>query len=291
MKKGTLTFIVPHSVSRVDGYKYIRQYINDNAVLWQIVDEYDQFNNVTLEMVTLFCSKNIKRLEYIKSLSNRENKIYQLPTNIYDVCGYYPIYYDKIYEKISQYCTNKINGYRGFSGLKKDESSNILYIGGKNIKEYQIDLGYKENYISEPNIRKLKSEEIVITQFGASLRGTTINTNKIIPSDGCVIITHNDSLLPKFVLALINSQTIKYFFDRYIVNNAGLTIHLDGHYLSKIPIPQISQNAQQPFINTVNQILTAKQNNQPTTALEAQIDNMVYRLYNLSADEIKIIEN
>ncbi len=48
-------------------------------------------------------------------------------------------------------------------------------------------------------------------------------------------------IIPKFTLALINSSTIKYFFDRYIVNNAGLTVHLDGHYLKK-SLFQISQN-------------------------------------------------
>ena len=85
-------------------------------------------------------------------------------------------------------------------------------------------------------------------------------------------------------------MTIKYFFDRYIVNNAGLTVHLDGHYLKKIPIPEISKTAQKPFIDLVDKILTKKQNGKDTADLEAKIDKMVYQLYHLTADEIKIIE-
>lgn len=88
---------------------------------------------------------------------------------------------------------------------------------------------------------------------------------------------------------MINSLAVRYFFDRYIVNSAGLTIHLDGHYLKKIPIPKIPQSAQQPFIKLVDEIIQAKQNNQPTD-LEEKIDKMVYQLYNLSQEEIKIIE-
>ena len=59
---------------------------------------------------------------------------------------------------------------------------------------------------------------------------------------------------------------------------------------------------QQPFITLVNQILAAKQ--QPpsspfskgelsaadTSALERQIDKMVYELYNLIPEEIEIVE-
>jgi hypothetical protein len=254
--KGTLTFIVPHSVSRVDGYKYIRKHINDNSVLWQIVDEYDQFNNVTLEMVTLFCSKNIEKPKHIKSLSNRENKTYQIPNDIYDLSGYYPIYYDDIYKKMNQNSTGKIGGFRGFE-LDGNENGNVLYIGGKNVKSYNVEMGHKESFMHKPSTN-LEKEEIVIAQFGASPRGAIIDTDKIIPSGGCVIIRHDNDLLLKFVLALINSLAIKYFFDRYIVNNAGLTVHLDGHYLKKIPIPKISTSDQQPFIKLVDKILQAK---------------------------------
>jgi hypothetical protein len=286
--KGTLTFIVPHSISRVDGYKYIRKHINDNSTLWQVVDEYDQFNNVTLEMVTLFCSKGITKPAYIKSLSNRENKIYRMPNDIYDMSGYYPIYYDDIYKKMIQNTVGKVGGFRGLD-LPKEENGSVLCVGGKNVKPYNIEMGHKEYFISKQD-RGLKKEEIIITQFGASPRGVIIDTDKIIPSSGCVVIKHANELLPKFVLALINSLAVKYFFDRYIVNNAGLTVHLDGHYLKKIPIPKISKTEQQPFINLVEKILKDKQNGKDTAALENQIDTMVYQLYDLTADEINIIE-
>ena len=288
---GSLAFIVPHSVSRVDGYRYIRKYINENTQLWQIVDEYDQFNNVTLEMVSLFCSKNTTKQKYIKSRSNRENKVFQVPNNIYDMTGYYPIYYDDMYKKITQNPVGKVGGFRGFE-IDEDVDGRLLYIGGKNVKSYKIETGHKEYFISDlakNNLAKnLKKEEIVITQFGASPRGTIINTDKIVPSGGCVVITHIDDLLPKFVLALINSSVVKYFFDRYIVNNAGLTVHLDGHYLNKIPIPDITTPEQKPFVALVDKIL--KENNEDTTDLKIQLNNMIQKLYHLTNEESIVIE-
>lgn len=89
---------------------------------------------------------------------------------------------------------------------------------------------------------------------------------------------------------MINSLAVRYFFDRYIVNSAGLTIHLDGHYLKKIPIPKIPQSAQQPFIALVDKIIQAKKDGTDTQTLETKIDKLVYKLYNLTVDEIKIIE-
>ncbi len=50
---------------------------------------------------------------------------------------------------------------------------------------------------------------------------------------------------------------------------------------------------QQPFITLVDQILAAKKKdpNADTSALEHQIDKMVYKLYGLTDDEIAIVHN
>ncbi|SMN01105.1 putative type IIS restriction/modification enzyme [uncultured Candidatus Thioglobus sp.] len=96
----------------------------------------------------------------------------------------------------------------------------------------------------------------------------------------------------KFLVALLHSQLITYTFKMFY---AGGGLGEKGYrykkvFLEQLPIPQISATEQQPFIDLVDKILTAKKDDKDTTALEAQIDKMVYRLYNLSPAEIKIIE-
>ena len=291
---GTLAFIVPHSVSRVDGYKYIREYIHVNAPLWEIVDQCSQFEKVTLEMVSLFCGKDAKP-EFIKSLSNRNQEERVLPCDIYKRTGYYPIYYDELYKKISSHLAGKIGGRRGCNSNGVHPGDGPLFIGGKNAQKYYVELGHRA-FNMAPHaeiIKKLNRKEIIITQFGASLRGTVIDTEKFIPSGGCVIIEHEQQLMPMFVLALINSRLVGYFFDRYIVNHAKLTVHLDGHYLRKIPVPVATKTEQRPFVALAEKITAAKAANPTadTREMEAEIDEMVYALYDLPPDEIAIIES
>jgi hypothetical protein len=61
---------------------------------------------------------------------------------------------------------------------------------------------------------------------------------------------------------------------------------------SKIPCPDISIINQNPFITIVDKILPAKEKNPEvdTSPLEKQLDEMVYKLYELTEEGIKIIE-
>ncbi|MBV5301570.1 MAG: hypothetical protein J0649_07310 [Methylococcales bacterium] len=47
---------------------------------------------------------------------------------------------------------------------------------------------------------------------------------------------------------------------------------------------------QQPFIELVDKILVDKKEGQDTSALELEIDGLVYGLYGLSDEEILIVE-
>jgi hypothetical protein len=60
----------------------------------------------------------------------------------------------------------------------------------------------------------------------------------------------------------------------------------------KLPIPKISSSEQQNLIKFINQILSLKKSNPQadTSALEAEIDRMAYKLYGLTKEEIAIVE-
>ncbi len=96
----------------------------------------------------------------------------------------------------------------------------------------------------------------------------------------------------KFLTGLLSSKTITYIYKQFcggvILGNKGY--QYNKHSLQQLPIPKISKPEQQPFIDLVDKILTTKQQGQDTSTLEAQIDKMVYKLYDLTEDEIKIIE-
>jgi adenine-specific DNA-methyltransferase len=69
----------------------------------------------------------------------------------------------------------------------------------------------------------------------------------------------------------------------------GDNYQIDKEPILNIPIKTLEKT--KPFEILVDEILQAKNNGKDTTALETKIDDLVYKLYNLTADEIKIIES
>lgn len=69
-------------------------------------------------------------------------------------------------------------------------------------------------------------------------------------------------------------------------------IHIKPRYSPSLPIKEISLEQQQAYISLSTQILTAKKANPNTdiSALEKEIDRLVYDLYGLTEEEIKIVE-
>ncbi len=55
-------------------------------------------------------------------------------------------------------------------------------------------------------------------------------------------------------------------------------------------IPRISPKAQEPFIKLVDEILEKKKLSEETQELEDRIDKKVYELYELTSEEIAIVE-
>jgi hypothetical protein len=69
-------------------------------------------------------------------------------------------------------------------------------------------------------------------------------------------------------------------------------INFTKDMIRDIPIPQISTKQQKSLVKLVDQILKLKSHDPKadTKALENQIDQMVYQLYDLSDDEIAVME-
>lgn len=300
---GTLSFIIPHSIVRAKGYEYIRKYIFDTGrIPYHIVDEGDAFTNVTLEMVSIF----ITNRDYNRSIifkSKKDNQVRTMPYKYY-IKNYKPyLYWDKITEKVIKYEKNKLWGFRG---LPEDSKGDIILLSGKSTKKYYIEnIDLLTTSIPKINSffikeKKLDKEEIVITQFGVLYpRGTIINTTKYCASGGNVVVKHNKDLNKFFVLGLLNSSLISYFFYRNILNCANLTIHLDGHYLKEIPIPSVQEEQQNKIAEKVSKILSiTKQDNyieniniqNRVREYEEKINVMIYKLYELTYEEVLIID-
>jgi adenine-specific DNA-methyltransferase len=94
----------------------------------------------------------------------------------------------------------------------------------------------------------------------------------------------------KYLLAFLNSKLSKWYFERISTTTGMGTNRWKKFKLELLPIAQTDD--ENPFIDLVDKILTCKASNPKanTAELEAQIDTMVYKLYDLSEEEIMIVE-
>ena len=102
------------------------------------------------------------------------------------------------------------------------------------------------------------------------------------------IMTGNST---KYLCAILNSRVVYWFLSQVAPTSGMGTLRWKKVYIETILVPLLDKAKQQPFIALVDKILTAKQQAQDTRTLETQIDQMVYQLYDLTDDEIGIIEN
>jgi adenine-specific DNA-methyltransferase len=103
---------------------------------------------------------------------------------------------------------------------------------------------------------------------------------------------NNDDLSINFVLAILNSLVSKFFIQSRASLKAGGYYSYSSNVLNQVPINNISLPEQQPFIDLVDKIIGSKEQNPSadTSLLESQIDQLVYQLYELTEEEIAIIE-
>ena len=92
----------------------------------------------------------------------------------------------------------------------------------------------------------------------------------------------------KFLLAVLNSQFTNWYFLSFLAEG----LHFYPNDAKQLPIPKISSAEQRPFICLVDNILAAKTDNPKadTSADEARIDRLIYKLYGLTDKEIATVE-
>jgi len=157
----------------------------------------------------------------------------------------------------------------------------------------------------------LQSRKILTAQDSAMLKGT-IDESKLYHSNSI----HSTYLKPKahdyrleYLLALINSKLLNYYHSSLVLKGTDLHPQVLVTNLPKLPIRQINffdardKLRHEHLVGLVKQMLIAKQEDgraetdkdkeyyeSKCKTLDRQIDQIVYKLYGLDDDEIKIVE-
>ncbi|MCX8054041.1 MAG: Eco57I restriction-modification methylase domain-containing protein [Ignavibacteria bacterium] len=197
-----------------------------------------------------------------------------------------------------------INSHNGIKdkGIKRIDVVNDYPAIYNHLKQYEKELIKRQDkgdhwtnlrncaYLEEFEKEKIVYSEIVREQQ------FYLDNKKYYPEATSFILTGKDL---KYLIALLNTNFITYVFKRFY---AGGGLGESGFrykkaFIEQLPIPKIPHEQQQPFIELVEKILAKKSKvgqssliDTDTTAEEREIDHLVYKLYNLTDEEIAIIE-
>lgn len=96
-----------------------------------------------------------------------------------------------------------------------------------------------------------------------------------------------------YLLGLLNSQALWWFIQQTAASKQGGFYEFKPMYVTQLPIPPATTKQRSAIEQLVERIMAAKQKNSvaDVAAQEQEIDELVYKLYNLTPEEIRIIED
>ncbi len=96
----------------------------------------------------------------------------------------------------------------------------------------------------------------------------------------------------KYLLAILNSKVAEWYFKQIGTTTGMGTNRWKKYKIELLPIKIPSEEMENKIEDLVNKIIDTKKltPNADTTKLETEIDQIVYKLYGLTEDEIKIVE-
>ncbi len=163
----------------------------------------------------------------------------------------------------------------------------------------------KDKYL-EPVVNKKKFQKDFSNSYGAKsilpkliIKGLTLldgcidSEGIIIPGKSTLVITkpqgkENELLFP---LALINSKiSLFYIKEKYRGSSYNQGINFNPDMLNNLPVPSIGKSTMQLIVSSVKKIIKESEKEKDTLTLEQDLNNIFYKLYELTYDEVKVID-
>lgn len=141
------------------------------------------------------------------------------------------------------------------------------------------------------DLAEIDSDKIIFYDVGM-LPNFMLDSEKLIFGGGTshsLRITDNE-FSNKFVLGLLNSKLMEWVIYDLCPVKMGNARKYGLDYIKRLPICEAERDMQMKISSIVEKIISKKEMNIDTTHLEKDIDNLVYTLYNLTEEEIEIIE-
>ena len=93
----------------------------------------------------------------------------------------------------------------------------------------------------------------------------------------------------KYLLAVLNSKAAQWYFEKISTTSGMGTNRWLKYKIEQLPVPVPTEKKEKALTELVGKVLTAKNEKTDSSDLEKEIDSIVFRLYNLTFSEVKVI--
>ena len=290
-ESGFLGFITPNTLLRVTSYEDIRKLILNKTLIQEIINlQPGVFEGVTASTIMLLLQKekDVKKLQKHKIMifegvnGNKMEKGQQEfygGLHIFDLGSTGKSYETLEKMKIDTVTLGSISKEMIFgvvitknkdevvSDTKKNEKYKP-FLEGKDIGNYQINFANKFLLYEKSKLHRSRTPEIFETKEKLLVQRISGGTKPLkVAYDNQQyynkesinnIIIGDKKYDPKYILTLLNSNLINWYYSSKFTNASKLTVNVSKAYLSQIPIKPISINEQKPLIDNANNILNLK---------------------------------
>ncbi|KHL84410.1 Eco57I restriction-modification methylase domain-containing protein [Helicobacter pylori] len=319
IKHGLISFINPIAYLCKPTDHGIRDYIDKNLKITMLID----LSNIkifesasTYTCINIFKRENKKneilflRSDDLNELSSNKDDFLKIPdVNIEHIS----IFLDPISRHIAERFKTQLGGFcKIFCGLSKtgfrsdvintNSEKSVYFLESSDIYRYYVnDFGKKflkriDDYFSQEKQEIFEQQDIIfMTRMTNQIRCVVVPLGVY---GGKVNILYDFRIDRFLILGVLNSKLMTYFYKKkfFPTHMQGGAFGFDTLSVEALPIPQITKSNKptaDKITDGAKQILVLKEKDPKanTQRLEKEIDALVYQLYHLTDEEIKIIEN
>jgi len=326
---GFIAYIVPKQLTYTSSWESIRDALLNLDII-KIIDASEAFPDVELEQI-IFIAKNSKRKykKVVVGFCNRGLIEENVSNKDYFKSKRFPLWINDenhgIFDKVltgSIPLSNvaKVNwGGNVAKFLSKDKTSDsVACLRGREISRYNFSSDYlikKKDIVQSYHVKGEKlifqrivsrCGSIIIANYrDARIVGTYSNDDSY--ADKTVTLVWDSKLKLKYLLGLLNSRLISWFAHRYLWNRSQLTMEFMYEYARSFPIKQPKSDViEDKIIKLVDKMLALNKSlneigdkktedrariEDEIKRTDDEIDEIVYKLYGITEDEKRIIED
>ena len=215
------------------------------------------------------------------------------------------INYQRVNVGLSQKGKSDLSKRLLYEGVR-ERSNDIEFWKGTDINQYFISP--QTNRFCRPNIELADNERVILNEDYFAIhpkliwRQTapypicTIDYNGIwfgrSIQAGLIKPKYQEELSYEFLCGLLNSKYLRYLYEQNVKEGGRVFPQVKLEHLKPLPIVIDNKEIQQLIEIKVTEIINLKRlnNSADTSALESEIDRLVYQLYGLTEEEIRIVE-